>query len=118
MLTSVSRQPGGDLVGAVGAVIDRWDGQTFSRAFTRSVRPVPDGTTFSAPISVVVTQDRLWVILFGDDFISIIDDSGTCLAGFGRSNGVPKSSQRLLRLADGQRVLIGGQTGLALLSRD
>jgi hypothetical protein len=113
--SSISRQPGGTSVGAVGTAVDRWDGQLFSPAFDLAYRPIPSGRDFAAPIAVSIDRDGNWFILFGDNLVSAMSAARSYLGAVDQTLGVPASSRRLLRLSDGARFLIGGQAGMALL---
>jgi hypothetical protein len=114
-MSAIARQPGGSAVGAVGALVERWNGQAFV-AVPKHRPPPAGGAVSSSPLDLVIAGDGTWVILYGDGFLSVLSSAGVYLGGFDSSTGVPPGAQRLL-LASEKRILIGGAHGLAVLAR-
>jgi hypothetical protein len=96
-------------------VVERWNGQAWTLV-ARSRPPPKGGPVSSSSLDLAIEPDGTWVILFGDGFLSVLDSAGQYLAGFDSTTRVPPSAQRLLVLADGKRVSVGGGQGLAVLS--
>ena len=113
----LARQPGGGTgaIGAVGSVVERWDGTRFV-LMTEPFRMPPTSGSSWAPEDLAIAPNGNWAIICGDDVLSVIDSAGKHLGQFDASSGVPASSRRVLLLADGRRILVGGEHGTALMS--
>jgi hypothetical protein len=109
----IARQPAGAMV-AVGDFVENWNGTDFTPIGGHRPAPAGGGVS-SGPVDVVIEADGAWVILYADGYLSVIDPSGHYLLGFSNATGVPPMAQRLLLLAGGGRVVVGGPQGSALL---
>jgi hypothetical protein len=116
-VTRLRRQAGSGAaaLGGVGAGVERWDGKQFSVVTDPFRLPPTSGSSWD-PQDLGIAPNGNWVILCADGVLSVIDPTGAFLGQFDTSSGVPPSAQRLLVLADGRRILVGGQQGSALLS--
>lgn len=111
----LARQPGGAAIGAVGAVVERWDGAAFT-ILSDPFRLPPTGGSSWDPLDLAISPAGDWMILCADGVLSVTDAQGRPIGQFDASSGVPLSARRILVLADGHRALLGGERGAALLS--
>jgi hypothetical protein len=113
----LARQPGtgSGAIGAVGSVVERWDGSRFA-LMTEAFRMPPTSGSSWGPQDLAIAPNGNWTIICADDVLSVVDAAGKHLGQFDASSGVPASSRRVLLLADGRRILVGGEHGAALMS--
>ena len=90
------------LIGAVGATVQRWDGER--------MLPVLFAATPRAaghPVDLVIDNAGRWLILYSGGQLVLLDDKRQFVATLGEASGIPPSSRRLLYLPKTNELLIG-----------
>lgn len=90
------------LVGAVGATVQRWDGERMQPVLFAAT-PRPNGH----PIDLVIDDAGRWLILYSGGQLVLLDDKHEFVATLGEASGTPPSSRRLLYLPKTRELLIG-----------
>jgi hypothetical protein len=96
------RNASSGLIGAVGATVQRWDGER--------MLPVLFAATPRAaghPVDLVIDDAGRWLILYSGGQLVLLDDKREFVATLGEASGIPPSSRRLLYLPKTRELLIG-----------
>jgi hypothetical protein len=94
-----------NLVGAVGASVQRWDGERMVPVLF-AIEPKPL-RALGHPVDLVIDDDGRWVILFSGGQVVLLDEQRRHVATLDERAGIAPSSRRLLYLPGSREVLIG-----------
>lgn len=101
------------LIGAVGATVQRWDGERMQPVLF-AANPRPKGH----PIDLVIDDAGRWLILYSGGQLVLLDNQREFAATLGETAGIPPTSRRLLYLPKTQELLIGtAREGVFVLPR-
>jgi hypothetical protein len=94
-----------NLVGAVGASVQRWDGERMVPVLF-ALAPGP-ARALGHPVDLVIDDAGRWVILFSGGQVVLLDAQLRHVGTLDERAGIPPSSRRLLYLPGSREVLIG-----------
>ncbi|RSZ58388.1 hypothetical protein HF313_01515 [Massilia atriviolacea] len=102
---AVFRNSARNLIGAVGASVQRWDGERMVPVLF-AIAPAP-ARALGHPVDLVIDDAGRWVILFSGGQVVLLDAQRQHVATLDERAGIPPSSRRLLYLPGSREVLIG-----------
>ncbi|HEX8612732.1 MAG TPA: hypothetical protein VF800_15705 [Telluria sp.] len=102
---ALSRNAARNLIGAVGASVQRWDGERMVPVLF-AIEPKP-ARALGHPVDLVIDDAGRWVILFSGGQLVLLDAELRHVATLDERSGIPPSSRRLLYVPGSREVLIG-----------
>ena len=108
-VSSIARDPQSGTIGAVGTVVQRWDGKRFAPVLFRVDHPRwPFGRfQLENPIDIAIGKDGIWYLLYKGGIVALLDQRGRFLNLMDMEDGIPFSSRRLLAHPDTGDIFVG-----------
>jgi hypothetical protein len=94
-----------NVVGAVGATIQHWDGERLAPVMF-AIQPRP-ARPLGHPVDLVIDDGGRWVILYSGAHLVLLDSGRRFVATLDARSGVPPTVRRLTYLPRTDEVLIG-----------